>query len=494
MYAELPAPAKLNETTKQFITILYFVIITSLVSISIILYFNKKEIYNYLFLLPVSYMIFAPVFYFILFKFNVYHYGPIFKFANIVIFIRYIITPLAAVYTQYHKGWGIQGNEGWGPDPSPDSMNYAVFLMMVELFFGFFIILISVIGCQKKEMKREEALKNKKSDILFFENRFVIVIFLALSLMFLLAVSPQVLLNKEFLVLSQNFQKSAISFKFDGLVTLLVKVFKTTLMLLAYSIFYQRYLKKESSINILLSFLILTLFLGWNVSPSRWNVLFLFLSSFTILRMLYPRIPKVYGWSMVALLLISVVSISLYKFNWLIKGSENPVLDIIGIAFGQCQDYFSGPRVVGQCIDMKEILGNRITFSTMVNDIFGNFPGLADSINQQNRINAYFNYYNYGNFYHDTLIMPMIGIGYCVFPLFPSIFTIICLFFVVKIDYASVSTTLMEFKYAYLYFGFYLAMCMGFSIQIVIGHIYSVFLPFILLYYLNRKISVSRYW
>lgn len=477
------APRK--ELSLRSLVIMGILGISALASFYIILRYNKKEEYQFLWALPVSYFIFSSLFYSVMGNNRFYKYGILYYLSNGVFYIRYIITPVAAIYTQYNRGWGRGGNEGWGPDPSVFATNEAIVLMILEMVSIYFAIIFSAM----RNRDIQEEVKNE-AKIEFFTNKFVVLLFIVASFLFVFAVAPEALSFQHFLTLDSDYQPAKIIFQFDGLVNLLLFTSKSALLLLVYSIFYRKYLVHCQLRYIFLSYLALFLYLGVSVSTSRWNMIFPAICSIVLFYRLYHSVPKLFNVIIIFILCFSVISISVYKFSWLLSdGTDYGFGNLLGTLFSQCQDYFSGPRLVAQSLEMKNMLGSHITLETFINDIIGNIPGIANFVDQNNRINSLFNFYYSGD-YHQIFIMPMLGIGICYFPIFPPVFTVLCEYFMIKLDRISSETAVMEYKYAYLYFGLFLVMCAGFNTQIIFGHITSVFLPLLLLFFVNRRVSL----
>ena len=461
---------------------LIFLLITSIASILLTIYFNNSESYRFIFILPLSYMLIAPVLlnYFHVKKY--YHYGVIYYFSQITIYLRYVITPISIIFSQYNRIWIGKNGSGWGPDPQNSSINYAIILMVLELFF---IYIAQYLGFLFSSKKNRIHIKNEEYE--FLKNKDVLFVFIIATFLFLIVVSPQIFSISSMFILDEDYSKNAITFQFEGLVTLLFFAFKIAVLLWIYSMLYKKYKRNHSLKYIVGSFIMLIIFLGINTSTSRWNLLFPAIASISIFFILYPKVPKSFIAGVSVILVISIISISMYKFRWTIFNSNSPIQDIFSVLLSQFQDYFSGPRLIAQTIEMNNFLGDNITASTLVNDIFGNVPGMANLINQNDRINSYFNYYNFGYWGHRPLIIPMLGEGMIRFPIFPFIFTAICEYLVIIFDNKAQNTNVVEYKFIYMYMGFFIGMCVGFNTQIIWGHVFSLFLPCMLLFFVNRK-------
>jgi hypothetical protein len=195
----------------------------------------------------------------------------------------------------------------------------------------------------------------------------------------------------------------------------------------------------------------------------------------------------------IALGFASIISISMYKFSWAIINAEKPLIQIFSVMSSQFQDYFSGPRTVAQAIKMKEMFGTQISLSTLINDFVGSIPFISNYVNQSNRLNVYFNLYNYIPVGNTSLIVPMVGCGYAYLGLiFAPIFTALCEFGAIKLDFFYRKERRVEFQIIYIYAAIMLSLCMGFNTQIVFGFFVTTFIPLWLLFYCNKKFVLKK--
>ena len=127
---------------------------------------------------------------------------------------------------------------------------------------------------------------------------------------------------------------------------------------------------------------------------------------------------------------------------------------------------------------------------SFINDFLGSIPVISSFVDQTDRINIYFNLYH--NVPKISLIIPMVGIGYAYFPIFPPIFTVICEWLLISVDYKLEMSKKIEYKYLYLYLGLYLSMCLGFNTQIIFAKFLIPFLPLLILFKINNKICLKK--
>lgn len=438
--------------------------------------FTTNSDYNWLWLLPLGYFISTIIYHLILRKVN-YNFGIVFMIANVIIFIRFVITPFAMVFTSKYNGMG------YGPNPTSTTINYAVVLMLLELMFVYFTILSASVYYKRKQ----SIFLSKNRPINVIKNKGVIIIFILISLLIILNINPSLIIPKNFSSLNSLSSESELNV--SGIVNILSSALRTSLLLVSLSIIKSNYNKTTSKIYIFVAWFIVVLYLGAVFSTSRWILLFSSIMCIALMTKLFPKTPKIIYVAFILISLLGIGAISIQKYSWALRYSLNPYQDIVGVLFGQFQEYFSGPRVVAQALDMNQAFSSEIGLYTFLNDFLGSVPGLADFINQGNRVNVYFNrYLNVGNVTH---IIPMVGQGYSYIPFFPMLFSSVAQWLMVRFDYKYNISLDLEFKYLYGYIGLYFAMSMGLNTQIIWGNFLTYFIPLWFLFKINRKVSLK---
>lgn len=457
----------------------YFQSLLSFISTIVVYNLCYDQPYRIITLLPFSYMI-INIFYKRKLK-GRYEYsgGFVYKIALIVIFIRFVVTPLSIAITGDFYSPGVY--------TSNKSINLATILMVFELISTYVTLYIARIYYSKRYNNINISLNRVE----MINNKFILIVFAIVGLSIVLLVEPKLIIPQDFLLVSENYQKVQLDTEYAGLYSSLAMLVKPVIFIILFTFIKKRYDKKDTKIYILLSFILVIIFMGMYTGTKRWEIVFAGIIGLYLLKITYVKIPKSLMIGAILVILISFISASLYKFSWAVRASENPVRDIIIEMFGSFQSYFSGPRVVANSIEMDNNFGRYIGFSTLINDFIGSVPILSGFVDQTNRINIYFNMYHMVP--KVSLIIPMVGIGYSYFPIFPPIFTVICEWFLIKIDYKCETSKSIEYKYLYLYFGLYMSMCMGFNTQIIFAKFLIPFLPLLLLFKVNEKICFKRY-
>ena len=468
----------MKKTLPTFAALIAAVICTS---------FNKLAIYKLLWLIPLAYGI-------AYFLFNStktvknYKFGVILHVFNIAAFFKYVLTPVAMVYQEYYSVWG--GPEGmWGPTPRTSVMNWAIAIESVESMAVYMTVYAVIRFVLNRH--REEQISIQKLPILF-KNRSLIYAFCVVALVYIIAVSPSSLTFSSLLNFtddngtSSNMTNALSHF---GVVIIFKQVLLFSIVLLLWEYIYKK-LKINTNFKILLSAAVLLAYLSLIRANSRWDLLFTIIAGFSVLNIYYGKKINLFVLIFGIIFAISFFGITTVKFAYSL-GTNASISKVISILVGQMPDYFSGPRLVAQGMEVKKIFGSQIGLATIINDLFGNFPLLSELANQQNRMAVYFNYYNFGNWKQTGLLMPLVGNSYCFIPFFPWILSIFFTVLTVIFDYMSRTTKYLEFKFLYLMEGCWLAFSLCLDFQTSWGHFISVFLMTWIVFMLNRKIKIT---
>lgn len=438
---------------------------------------NDNSLYSYLCFIPLTYAVNILWF---TDKVTQKNYGVSFVFyvSQALIFIRYVVTPFSIVFAEGLSSWS-----GWGPDPSTKEMLIAEILMCIEMCLVFLTQYLAISKfsskryiAQLQHVRAYEAEKQERIGVLCIYAIFACVLVLALQ--------PEKLIMEQYFSYSSG--KAASKIAMEGAVEILAETFKKVFIILALILCKRGFDKKQSKVYIILAVIAILLNMMMNSGSTRIRMVFALLISLYFLNLLFGKIPKAVYIICGGVCIFAILNVSIVKFGYVIGNSNSPIKMVLSVFLGQFQDYFSGPRLVGQMLNMSKIYGDSIGIKTIINDFAGSVPVLANYVDQTNRINYYFNIYC--GVKNQSLIAPMLGIGYCYCFAFPFFFTMIFEYFAIQLDYKMASTNRITYKYLYAYMGFNCAMCMGYSTQIIYGVFLSAFFPLLILFVINNKI------
>ena len=440
---------------------------------------NSSDMYEYIFILPLLYSVVSALFFISIGSKRTYHLGLVYYFSIALIFVRYVITPFFTVYSNGLAQWG------WGPDPSPQAMLQAIALMSLEEIAVFATLYIAIRHYSRIV---PDALWHQKVDA-YGEHMGIIAIYGILAFLLTLAVKPALVLPAN--VNSDNVRTVAVRRAEDtagsGIFVILGDTSKIVLFCVLLILCKRAYDRWNSGIFIFCAIVVVFFNVYFNISVTRMRIIFAVVIGLYFLNLLFKKIPITVYIIAVTICAVAFINISLFKFSYALNGT-NDVQLMLATMTAQFQDYFAGPRLVGQMIDMYSVYHNQIGLSTFFNDFLGSTPFVSNYVDQTNRINYYFNIYN--GIHNATLIAPVLGTGYCYFPPFPFFFTMLFEFFAIILDASMSSSSRISYRYLYAYMGYSCAMCMGYSTQNIFAFFVSAFIPLLILLKINDWLIV----
>lgn len=448
--------------------------IISLIVSVIILYSEVETGYQLLFILPLLYALLIKL------SKSIFVYARSnIGFISIIVvtFIRYVVTPLVLIISGYYSGFG--------SSPTEETMLYAFLLMIYEMIAVF--ITINLVGRNLKGNIVKEISRNN-----YLRSSFVLFLFSVFALLYLLKF-PNILVPNNLLIIKDEIKQFTLDFQFSGALILINACLRIAILIMILDFFKRRYDRLPIFSYPLLSSIALISYLALMTGIARWDILISAFVGTYILVWLYPEYSKIIRLSIFSVVGIAIISITVYKFFHITSFDEIQLRLFLEEIFKQFQAYFSGPRNVGQAIEMNNSLGGNISFITLINDFIGSIPGVSSFINQADRINMYYNYHIYGTLFFASQIIPMIGVGYSYFGFIGApFFTVICIYLSLKFGLMTLNEDRIEFKYIYSYASIWLALCMGFNTQIIFGWFATIFIPMYILFSLNRKFVLLK--
>ena len=465
----------MKKNTKIFFMLADFFIFSAvIVFIFLFIQFDWKS-YS-LVLLPLFYVIFTYMYVYIVKKQKLLNNGIIFYFAFSVIYIRYVLGPLSIAFNKEVLTQQVLEN-----------LLFAVILMIIELLGVYIVFYFN----QKINYKRNKYKNNfEKESIKPIKNSIVLIIFILIAIGIILVVDYNMLIPSQIFIIDDNYEKKQLEIDNAGIIYILVKCVVPCLFICIFSFTLYKYRKTTNYVYILLSVIVVLMFMALKTSTSRWEMLFAMLIGIYFLKNSYPKIPKIIITIIIIITVISIISISLYKFFWIVKDVENPVFTIIKEMFFMIGSYFSGPVEISKGISMIGLYNGNISIYTFFNDFLGSVPWISNFIDQTDRINVYYNLYN--GITNNSLIVPLVVIGFAYCPIFPIIFTLLAEILVMIFDKKEKLSSTVEYKYIYIYTGLYMAMCLGFNTQILFSVLLNPFMLLIILFKINEKITIRK--
>lgn len=464
---------------KQYMKYEIFVAVSAIFTAFLGFISDKEKGYELIFLIPLIY-VFLFIFNKWMHKYSKTHYGML--ILNVILYIKYVV---AIFFIIINKDYG---NAVYtGKVPSSESCTQAIIYILVEMIFIFGMIFIFA-----KMLYKSDSIRNDKNDFSKIEINIVLIGFLLIIGM-IAVINFNIFMPTQALFINSEYamEKKGI----EGSIEVAFFSFKTILMGIAINHCILKYQKNEKMRYVIYSYIIILVYVIFNTSTSRLNMIIPIIFFVLITQKIFNKKGKILLGIVIGILILSFSSITVYKSAWLFTDDTYNLLDIAKVITNQIQEYTSGIRPVAQGIEAIEQYRDDITFSTLVNDIFGSIPIINSAFNNKDRINIYYNMYILGNSTEiHPLIMPLVTISKAYFSsifcwLFTSLNILLMMYFDGKINkykknYLS--------TYVMIYLSFIFASSVYANTQIVIGRIFTKFIPVVLIIYINNKIALRK--
>lgn len=460
---------------------------------------ETKNGYELLFLLPISYMFAVMMLVPLIDGKRRYAKGCVYYLAQGVIAFRYLVLPLALRYTHAHGGWTYYGTDGFGVEPMAGSVDAAILLMCSEVFFAelslVFAYRVVVPRLDKRRQAREErgftSSASAGNEIAFLGNTGVLLAFVVAAFALLAIAQPQLVFPSQLFVIGDSYD-SAVSGASGSFYQVIFTAFKLSVLVLVYSACGRRYSESGNKAWMVLPILTLIAYLGLSAGVSRWAQIIPVLASFFVFHRVFRPLPKGLLVGVVVVLCVAMYSTTYYKYGYLVKGSENEVVELLGLTLQQSNEYVSGPRSIAQGLETLAAYGDKLSLTTFFNSFLSGFAGLSSLTNDADKLQSYFNYYCLGSMVDRPLICPTIIEGLGFVPFFPWFF--ICLFEVLAVICDDISLREKRIEWVFLWgvMGCWFSFCMAVNTKILVSQCSGILIPCALLFFVNEKLSIGN--
>lgn len=418
-------------------------------------------------------LIVLPVIYLIIFLgiikiYQYFNYPGIFTL-NVVCFIRYVILPILIISSDKYISYSNNFTDG-------------ILLMIYEaICMGIFLIIV---------VKRYYNTKFKTTHINYENSKNYILKIIILFSLIIVITNPDVLSQYQFVFSDgDNIDLIKPSDVIGGLPSLIFNWGKILVpILLSYSLI-RKYMKKQNTLYYITVALIFILF---NVlffsGTSRSSVIMPATGSMFFILRAFPDKRKVtFVFGALAILMVTI-QLTLLKNTYTGNEISNNINDIISYL----EVYFTGPSNLAVAIEAKSKYADHFNFYTFINDILGNFPGISNFLDSENRTSTLFNLAFYNGGMQRDQIIPSIGQGLFYFTyLFSFINQVLIIAGMVFWD--------MRYKNSndiiYVYLAATFSVRFGFtfisSVSSILGFFYSTVIPMVLIMKANEYINIK---
>ena len=215
-------------------------------------------------------------------------------------------------------------------------------------------------------------------------------------------------------------------------------------------------------------------------------------ASVSLFYRMFKPFPNFLTAVIIGVMCVGIYSTTYFKYGYLVKGSPNEVLELLGLCLQQSNEYVSGPRSIAQGIATLLNYGDIISLTTFFNSFFSGFAGLASMTNDADKLQSFFNLYCLGTLVDRPLICPICIEGLGFFPVFPWLF--LCLFEVLAVvcDDSCMRESRIEWTFLWSVMGCWFALCLAVNTKIIVSQCSGILIPCCLLFFVNEKLSIRN--
>ena len=455
-----------------------WVVVSTIITLFLAIIADKENGYEIIYLIPFSYLIL-----FILNK-PMHKYSKMYKgmlILNGILYIKYVV---AIFFIIINEDYGKPIYTG--TVPSEESCMQAIIYILIEMIFIFATVFF-LSGKFYKNMENdvEEKFEPIKINILLM---IFLLVAMGLALTNFSAFMPTqtLFIDQEYAILQEERSNS---------LELIFFALKTILMGLIINQCIVKYQESRKTRYVFFSYITILIHIILNTSTSRINMILPIVFFVMITYKIFGKKGRVLLGCTVFILILSVFSITIYKNAWLFEKKEQNVLSIVKVLTSSVQEYTSGIRPVAQGIEAILQYKKDISFSTFFNDIFGAIPIVNKVFDNKDRINIYYNRYILGNTTKSSaMIMPMVTISAAYFSkVFCWLLSVINIILLMYFDGKEINYKKNYLnKYMMLYLTFVFASSIYANTQIIIGRIFTKFIPVVLIMYINYRLTIKK--
>lgn len=458
---------------------IYYIVnlVTTFSTILLSVFVDKGEGYEWM---PI-----IPFVYFILFAFGtrLHSYSKQFPgmlILNFIMFIKYVLTNL---FLCINQNYSLARYYRVSVDPS--SFHTATILIVIEMLSVF-----ATISVFAPKIYKGDKYYRTNADI-YSKVHIGPVLFVSLAVCLgIVILNIDTYLAKSMIIFSSNNALTE-QIESNNLLSLIFHTFNVLVFGILVNNCIVKYNNTNKRVYIVLSYAVLAVFTFLSISTSRLNMIIPFVLFILITAKRFGKFGIIFNISSVAVLVAIFSVVSIYKNPWrYLEGSTSSAI-VLEFARG-LQEYTSG--ILPMAIGLQAITSYRssIWIGTFFNDILGAIPGIAGLINQEARINYYYNLYALGGS-STSQIIPMTVTSYAYFtPVLCFLLVDVCIVLMMWAEnYNNKAGDTFLDDYQSLYLSFILAASLISNTQIVTGRFFVNFLPPVILLFLNRRVRFS---
>lgn len=447
----------------------FLVIITTLLTTFYSLNNNSNHYgYDFIWILPLIYLIGYTFFYIILNqRMNIF-----IVLITPIMYIRYVLMSFLLSYTGYDAARS-------SLSPLESSYNLAVVLMSFEMIAIFVVV---YFGLSKLKFSY------KNFDIDSLKNTNVYILFIILTLLAFLT-QPELWSRISFMIPNDRLLNQENLSSFASITYFSMNISRYLLLVIVTSKLSKLYSLSGSPVIIFINFFVAVLLSLIIFGHNRADFLIGFLAVLFFMQIIYKK--KAYIYNAFFVLSSPIIVYFITKSRDSISSDNNlPFLENVTTNF---QAYLGGIYNVAIAIETKEAFGIENMLLNLLYDIFRPFLGLNVLFQNSDLTltNHLFNYRIYGSD-HVSQIMPSVGHGYFYFGIILSpIFTIILLLLARFLIKQIIDKKNIDLVFFLLIPIFRLSLSPAQNISIMMNDLSSILVIFLPLYLFNRMLGTK---
>ncbi|MCW6680191.1 hypothetical protein NHG33_03215 [Aerococcaceae bacterium NML130460] len=394
---------------------------------------------------------------------------------NIVIFVRFCITPLTMVL----------GNSLNIYARNYDFLLEATLMMCLEL-----ICMFGVIWLSANKFLTSNALDYRISHTLKLNRNYLLIILIIALGMFLVYQESELLGSLD--ILTKGVTQNNIAHTPSNLIRWIWRTLLAFVMIYAVGRIKSSGQKESRKVmySLLVCFAYLVLIYIGQTSIARWYLVVSTVAIYFTLIDNYPTYKKRLSLSIIAPVFLIIVSASIIKNTNL--SEEYSLMSATGSLFTptNMDAYFAGPVGVNNAIGM--IGSSNVSILNIYEDLLNNFPGISGMVDKAQVTNRIYNGFIFGYVSRNDQILPLVGQSAALFStVLAPLLSMLSVFFVLYFD-DKYRKNIDARKYCYAFTAVWFSLATILNMTIIFSWVYIVIIPLYTLLTVYNKTSFQR--
>ena len=437
-----------------------------------------------------EYMPLIPLLYFVLFVLgkDIHYYStryPGMLLLNVLMFLKYVITYFfLAINHNYELA------RYYKISISESSYHIATIFILIEMFSIFTVISLFAHRFYSRDINSTNSNSKRYHKItigpLLLSTYIIGGILIVLNRVEYLA-KPMIIFSENTVLSEQIDSTNSLSLIFHAFNILLIGHLVNNCIV--------KFDQDHKMKYIIWSYGLISILVFLSISTSRVNIVIPFILFMLITTRRFGKSGKILNTIAVGILIIVFAIVSIYKNPW--RYTEGSTVSAILLEFAKgMQEYTSGILPTAAGLQAISYFNTDITISTFFNDVLGAVPGIAGWINQENRLNYYYNLYVLGGSSTSQIIPMSVSSSAYLSCLFSFVFVDIFIVILFWVDSSTQrkKTQLSNFIFDYqsLYLCFILGSAINSNLQMISGRFFVNYFPPILILILNNLFVLKK--